>query len=158
MELTKESSISILIRSVEIAQTKGCFLLQEASLLKKAIDSFDKNAKTKPDFGTTEDPEIVAINLLLQGVQKAQNYKECPFSLGDASILYDTFKFLSENVGKGVDQNVNLGGSSSATKKDKKSAVTSLQSIPETQDDDEDDDEDEIKPIVSSKKGKKPAE
>jgi hypothetical protein len=81
MELTKESSISILIRSVEIAQTKGCFLLQEASLLKKAIDSFDKNAKTKPDFGTTEDPEIVAINLRFKVFKRLKTTRNVHFPL-----------------------------------------------------------------------------
>lgn len=147
-QLTKENSVTILSNSIDLAQKRGAFLLQEASLLKKAVDFFNKDVKTKPDFGGSENPEVVAINLLLQGVQKAQSHKDCPFNLNDAALLFDIFEFLVKDGGKDVAQNVNLGGS-------KSSSSSSVAQLTQLTEEDEDEDDDEIRPItVSSNKGK----
>jgi hypothetical protein len=155
-KLTKESCITILSNSVEIAQKRGTYLLQEASLLKKAVDFFNKELKEKPDFGSTENPEIVAINLLLQGVTKAQTHRECPFNLHDAALLFDVYEFLVKDSGKDVAQNVSLGsGSGSSKKESKKSAVSALQAVTEEDSNSDSDDNNEIRPLlVSSRKGK----
>jgi hypothetical protein len=155
-KLTKESCITILSNSVELAQKRGTYLLQEASLLTKAVDFFKKEDGEKPDFGgSKENPEIVAINLLLQGVTKAQNHRECPFNLHDAALLFDVYEFLVQNSGKDVAQNVGLG-SSAPKKESKKSAVSALQAVQEQSDSEEDDNE--IRPMtVSSRKGKERA-
>lgn len=158
--MNKDQAISLLCNSVELAQKKGAFLLQEASLLKKAVDYFNKDAKSKPDFGSQENPEIVAINLLLQGVQKAQAHRECPFNLNDAALLFEVFEFLVKDSGKDVAQNVNLGSSASGSsgKKEKKakSAVSALQAsrIEEDEEEEDEDDDNEIRPITVKGKGK----
>lgn len=147
-QMNKEQAISILTNSVELAQKKGSYLLQEAALLKKAIDFFNKDVKSKPDFGSSENAETVAINLLLQGVQKAQAHRECPFNLNDAALLFEIFELLVKEGGKEVAQNVNLGSS----KKDNKEAVSAIKSKKEEESDDDDDNE--IRPITTSTKGK----
>jgi hypothetical protein len=133
ISLTKENAISILINSVRIGQTKGAFLLKEASLLKKAIDFFNPEVKTKPDFGSSDDPEIVAINVLVQGVQKAQAHGNA-YSLDDAAVLWSVLEFLVKEVGSEV----------ASDKKGKG---------PEKSEDSDDDLDDEIKPkLLKSKK------
>ena len=158
--MNKEQAIYILSNSIELAQKKGTFLLQEASLLKKAVDFFNKDVKEKPDFGSSETPDIVATNLLLQGVQKAQSHRECPYNLHDAALLFEVFEFLVKNSGKDVAQNVNLGSSSSSKKdsKSKKSAVSSLQaSRVDEESEEEEEDDNEIRPITARSKGKERA-
>lgn len=153
-KLTKESCITILSNSVELAQKRGTYLLQEASLLTKAVDFFKKEDGEKPDFGGSTEPEIVAINLLLQGVTKAQNHRECPFNLHDAALLFDVYEFLVQNSGKDVAKNV--GSSAPKKKESKKSAVSALEAVQEESDSEEDDNE--IRPMtVSSRKGKERA-
>lgn len=157
-QMNKEQAIYILSNSVELAQKKGTFLLQEASLLKKAVDFFNKDVKEKPDFGSSETPDIVATNLLLQGVQKAQSHRECPYNLHDAALLFEVFEFLVKNSGKDVAQNVNLGSSSKKDSKTKKSAVSALQAsrVDEESEESEEDDN-EIRPITAKSKGKERA-
>ena len=147
--MNKEKAIAILITSVEAAQRKGTFLLSEASVLKKAVDYFNSDVKEKSDFGSQE-PETVALNLLLQGVQKAQNYKECPYNLTDAAILYDVVDFLVKDGGKDLSKNVNMA--STSPKKEKKVSKPVVKV--ESSESESDEESSEIRPISVSKKGK----
>lgn len=153
--ITKENSITVLINSVRLGQRMGAYLLKEVSFLKKAIDYFDVNVKeeNKPDLG--ENPEIVAVNLLLQGVQKAQQHGgEFSYSIDDAALLWDILEFWVKEGGKAVAQNVNVG--SSKSDKDGKAAKNAANSVraQSKQDDDSEEENDSNEIRISSKKGK----
>jgi hypothetical protein len=125
--LTKENSVQILINSVKLAQTKGCFLLQECALIKKAFDFFDKNVKEKPTFGESqEDPKVICCNLLLQSVQKANSSPNNPFSIEDAALLFQVFEFLAKEMGPEVTPKSNETSGSSTKAKASKSLRDSV--------------------------------
>ena len=129
--INKENSVIILSNSVRMGQKMGAYILRESNILKKAIDFFNPDVTEKPDFGGTQDPEIVAVNLLLQGVQKAQAHGgEHAYSIDDAALLWDIMEFWMKEGGKAVAQNVNVSGSSrkEETAKSSKPVATSLKS------------------------------
>jgi hypothetical protein len=155
MSINKENSITVLINSVRLGQKMGSYVLRETKLLKQAIDYFNPDVKDKPTFEDSENPEIVAVNLLLQGVQKAQAHGgEFSFSIDDAALLWDIMEFWIKEGGKEVTQNVNVSGSTSKEKnaKSAKQAASSVRSIKVEEDDE--DYEDDAKLITVSKKGK----
>jgi hypothetical protein len=84
--LTTENSLDFLIQYTELAQKSGVFNLQEADLLKKAVDAL----KDVP----SEISKMDAQNLLTQAVAKGQS-KGC-YSLADASTIYNICLFLSK--------------------------------------------------------------
>jgi hypothetical protein len=165
-QINKENSIAILINSVRMGQKMGAYLLKETKVLKQAIDYFNPDVTDKPTFESAENPEIVAVNLLLQGVQKAQNHGgEFAYSIDDAALLWDILEFWIKEGGRAVTQNVKGAGSSKDSNGSAKSAVnaanrkkTLVSSENEVhRDKDEDEDEEdynEIAPISYHKKGK----
>lgn len=142
----------------------GAYVLREVKLLKQAIDYFNPDVKEKPTFENSENPEIVAVNLLLQGVQKAQAHGgEFSFSIDDAALLWDIMEFWIKEGGKAVTQNVNVSGTPSSKEKSRsaKQAASSVRTISKS-DDEEGDDEDEkdSTPLITvspSRKGKERA-
>lgn len=97
IELNSENSIVLLTRFIEVAQQKGAYQLREASILKKAVDYFNPDIKTKPVFreGDT-NPELTAKSLLLQGAQVGQAKGSYP--LDDAALLYDIVELVSKDL------------------------------------------------------------
>jgi hypothetical protein len=151
--ITKENSITVLINSVRLGQKMGAYLLKEVSFLKKAIDFFDPNVKpeNKPDLG--ENAEVVAVNLLLQGVQKAQNHGgDFAYSIDDAALLWDILEFWVKEGGKAVAQNVNVGKSEKEGKSAKHAANSVRAQSKVEEDSSSEADDNEIR--ISSKKGK----
>ncbi|KAJ3228630.1 hypothetical protein HDU81_006020 [Chytriomyces hyalinus] len=154
--INRENSIAILSNSVRMGQKMGAYLLREVSLLKKAIDFFNPEIKDKPDFGGSQDPEIVAVNLLLQGVQKAQSHGgEFSYSIDDAALLWDIMEFWMKEGGKAVAQNVNVSSSPKSDKESKsaKSAVNSARvaKISEEEEEEDDDNEIRVRPLSKGK-------
>lgn len=78
----------VLSQYVESAQQKGAYALQEAELLKRAVDVLMNNAEDK------EVDKNLAVNLLVQGVQKGQRHGA--YSLSDAAVLHKVVVFLVE--------------------------------------------------------------
>ena len=94
--LNNENSIQILHQYVELAQSKGAFILQEADLLKRACDIL---------FNNVTDNEInipTAKNLLIQGVQKGQRHGA--YTLADAATLHKIVQFVAANLEAPVPQ------------------------------------------------------
>jgi len=92
--LNEQNSVQILGQFVELAQQKGAFLLQEAEILKRAMDVLLLNA---------QDNDInpaLAKNLLIQGVNKGQRHGS--YSLQDAALLHKVVSFLSSTLPKEV--------------------------------------------------------
>lgn len=84
--LDNANSIQILSQYVEIAQSKGAFLLPEAELLKRAVDVLKNNVP---------DNEINNINgrqLLIQGIHKGQRHGS--YTLNDAALLSKVVQFV----------------------------------------------------------------
>jgi hypothetical protein len=84
--LNNQNSVKILIKYTELAQQKGVFTLNEAGLLKRAIDVLSGGS----------DPEIndlVAKSLLVQAVHKGQ--RSGAYTLSDAALLDKTVTFVS---------------------------------------------------------------
>ena len=145
-EITRENSVVILSNSVRMGQKMGAFLLREVSLLKKAIDFFNPDVETKPDFGDKQDPEIVAINLLLQGVQKAQSHGgELAFSIDDAALLWDIIEFWMKEGGKGVAPKPVAAATPAPAAPARKSARALVKELIEEED--EDDNEIRVRPL-----------
>jgi len=85
--LDKNSSIKILIQYIEISQKAGAYELKEAEILKRAADVLTNNA---------QDPEInenLAINLLIQGINKGQKHGGA-YTLNDASLLHKVIQYI----------------------------------------------------------------
>lgn len=85
--LDKNSSINIFIQYIEIAQKAGAYELKEAEILKRSTDVLINNVI---------DPEInenMAINLLIQGINKGQKHGGA-FTLNDAALLHKVIQFL----------------------------------------------------------------
>lgn len=152
MQINKESSIVALTNSVRMGQRMGAFLIREASLLLDAINYFNDDIKEKAEiFSNTEEPEIVAINLLLQGVQKAQAHGgEHAYSLEDAAYLWKVIDFWIQKGGKEVSQNI----TKRTVEKDGKSAKSVVDNARVKQEEEEDEELDEIRPMTTLKKGK----
>lgn len=159
--INKENSVAILVNSVRIGQKMGAYVLRETKLLKQAIDYFNPDVKDKPTFENSENPEIVAVNLLLQGVQKAQAHGgEFAYSIDDAALLWDIMEFWIKEGGKAVTQNVNVSGPVKE-KKSAKQAAASVRTITKSAPEDDDEESEDEKPstplITVSKKGKERA-
>lgn len=88
LNLDLNKCLNILSQYVESAQQKGAYALQEAEVLKRAIDVVINNAEDK------EVDKNAGVNLLVQGVQKGQRHGA--YSLADASLLHKVIVFLVE--------------------------------------------------------------
>lgn len=153
--INKENSINVLVNSVRLGQKMGAFLLRESALLADAIDYFNPDIKDKPTFENSENPEVVAVNLLLQGVQKAQAHGgEFSYGMDDARLLWKIMEFWVKESGKAVTQNLASGSSKDKRQKGSAASAVRQQSEKVEEENDEEDDEDEIRPIQVSKKGK----
>jgi len=153
--INKENSIAVLINSVRFGQKMGAYALRETKLLKQAFDYFNPDIKEKPTFENSENPEIVAVNLLLQGVQKAQAHGgEFAYSIDDAALLWDIMEFWIKEGGKDVTKNVNVAPQKE--KKSAKQAASSVRSISKMDEKEveEEESEDDTPTITVSKKGK----
>lgn len=152
--ITKEYSITVLVNSVRFGQRMGAYALREAKLLKQAIDYFNPDIKEKPTFDGVSNPELAAVNLLLQGVQKAQAHGgEFAYSFDDAALLWDITEFWLKEGGNAVAQNVNTA-SPSKDKSSKSAKAAASSSVKSIRTEEEDDDEDEPTITVSQRKGK----
>jgi hypothetical protein len=87
LTLDNKNSVQILAQYVELAQQKGAFLLNEAELLKRAMDVLLNNV---PDQDINQE---MSIQLLIQGVNKGQ--KNGSYTLNDASLLSKVVQFIS---------------------------------------------------------------
>ncbi|RKO94289.1 hypothetical protein BDK51DRAFT_28902 [Blyttiomyces helicus] len=144
-QINRKNSIAVLNNSIRMGQMNGAFLLREASLLKDALDFFDDNVKEKPTFDTADNPETVAVSLLLQGVQKAQAHGgEKAYSLDDAALLHKIHEFWLKELGSSVNQ------------KERRSAKAAASAARDpASDDDNDEDEVSVNTVsLRSKKGK----
>lgn len=144
-QINKENSIAIFVNTIKAGQAKGAFLIQEANILKKAIDYFNKDVKVKPEFGNNQDPEIVAVNLLIQGCQKVQNSVNNPLSLEDAATIFECFEYwvkLSNGEVKAAEPEP-------APKKSAKAVAQSLKTVVE--EDDDDNDEEPVERLITVK-------
>jgi len=88
--LDNKNSIQILTQYVEVAQQKGAYLLNEAEILKRAIDVSVNNV---PD---NEIDTNLAKQLLIQGVNKGQRHGA--YTLNDASLLSKVVAFVASGV------------------------------------------------------------
>lgn len=87
LTLDNTNSIQILSQYIELAQQKGAFLLNEAELLKRAMDVLVNNV---PDH---EINKQTSVQLLIQGVNKGQRHGA--YTLNDASLLSKVVQFVS---------------------------------------------------------------
>lgn len=88
--LNDSNSIQILSQYIEIAQNKGAFVLSEAELLKRAVDTILNNVP---------DQQINAINgrqLLVQGIHKGQRHGA--YTLNDASLLHKVVQYVENSI------------------------------------------------------------
>jgi hypothetical protein len=85
--LTKENSINIFIQYIEIAQKVGAYELKEADILKRASDVLIHHTKDH------EISENLAINLLIQGINKAQKHGGA-YTLNDAALLHKVIQYI----------------------------------------------------------------
>ncbi len=91
--LNKDTARLILSQFVENANTKGCYTLKDAMLLKRAADYFSKDVKEKiPLVENDVDPEGTAENVLVSGVQVAQS--KGAYSLSDSAMLFQVVSYL----------------------------------------------------------------
>lgn len=89
LTLDNTNSIQILSQYIELAQQKGAFLLNEAELLKRAMDVLVNNV---PDH---EINKQTSIQLLIQGVNKGQRHGS--YTLNDASLLSKVVQYVSSS-------------------------------------------------------------
>jgi hypothetical protein len=88
--LDNQNSVQILAQYVELAQQKGAFLLNEAELLKRAMDVLVNNV---PD---QELNDVNSKQLLIQGVNKGQRHGS--YTLNDAALLSKVVQFVASNT------------------------------------------------------------
>lgn len=125
--LNKENSIQILNNSLDRGRLMGAFSLKDAHAIKQARDFFNPDVKDKPTFNDAPDPEIAAINIFLQAVQKAQGHGgEFAYTFEDASLLWEIIEFwIKESGSKAVVENVRMNDgpaeSKSSSSRDKSS-------------------------------------
>lgn len=84
--LDRNTSISILIQYIEVAQKAGSYDLKESDILKRSVDVLVNNANDN------EINEALALNLLIQGIMKGQ--KSGSYTLNDASLLHKVINFI----------------------------------------------------------------
>lgn len=106
LTLTSENTLPILIKYIELSQSKGAFLLTEADILKRAVDVL---TSTKVDKDIDKDK---AKTLLIQAVNKGQLHGD--YTLNDASLLFNVVQYVTNN-------DVSMTGSSSSKGKEKES-------------------------------------
>ena len=85
--LDDKNSIQILSQYIEVAQQKGAYLLNEAEILKRAMDVL---------MNSVPDKEIdtnMAKQLLIQGVNKGQRHGA--YTLNDAALLSKVVLFIA---------------------------------------------------------------
>lgn len=88
--LDNSNSIQILVQYIELAQQKGAYLLNEAELLKRAMEVLVNNV---PD---NELNHVNSKQLLVQGVNKGQRHGA--YTLNDAALLSKVVQFISNNL------------------------------------------------------------
>lgn len=88
--LDDTNSVQIILNFVDVAQSKGTFLLSEADILKRCRDVLLSNA-TDPEINVVQ-----AKQLIVQSIIKGQS-KGC-FTLDDASILHKVCQYISTNL------------------------------------------------------------
>lgn len=94
--LDNTNSIQILAQYVEVAQQKGAYLLNEAELLKRAMEVCLNNVPDNDiDFN-------LAKQLLIQGVNKGQ--RQGAYTLNDAALLNKVVVFLTNTTVPQVQQ------------------------------------------------------
>jgi len=123
--LTKENSINIFVQYIEIAQKAGAYELKEADILKRASDVLIHGAKDQ------EINENLAINLLIQGLNKGQKHGGA-FTLNDAALLHKVIQFVVTNA----QQSEESKPIEEAPKNDAVSEVSNVQEPVEDSDDD----------------------
>jgi hypothetical protein len=89
--LDNTNSLQILSQYIELAQSKGAYLLAEAEILKRAAD-FLLNKVADAELNDSN-----ARQLLVQGVHKGQRHG-C-YTLNDAALLSKVVNFVSANSG-----------------------------------------------------------
>ena len=108
--ITKDNAVILLPQFIEVANSKGAFLLREASLLKKACDYVKPEVKNKPQFIEDDaNPRATALRLLLQGAHKAQS--QGSFLLHDSAALFE----ICELVTKELEDTEKKGGAGNVT-------------------------------------------
>ena len=85
--LDNNNSIQILAQYIEHAQQKGAYLLNEAELLKRAVEVLINNVH---DNELNSDNSI---QLLVQGVNKGQRHGA--YTLNDAALLSKVVNFIA---------------------------------------------------------------
>lgn len=88
--LNDNNTVQILSQYIEIAQNKGAFVLSEAELLKRAVDTLLNNVP---------DQQINGINgrqLLIQGIYKGQRHGA--YTLNDAALLHKVVQFVETSI------------------------------------------------------------
>jgi hypothetical protein len=91
--LDNTNSVQILAQYIEVAQQKGAYLLNEAEILKRAMDVLINNV---PDKEISED---LAKQLLIQGINKGQRHGA--YTLNDAALLSKVVTFVSSSLQQG---------------------------------------------------------
>jgi hypothetical protein len=88
--LDNQNSLQILAQYIEVAQQKGAYLLNEAEILKRAMDVLMNNVPDK------EIDANMAKQLLIQGINKGQRHGA--YTLNDASLLSKVVIFVAQGV------------------------------------------------------------
>lgn len=88
--LDDSNSVQILSQYIEVAQQKGAFLLNEAEILKRAMDVVINRV---PD---NEIDVSLAKQLLIQGVNKGQRHGA--YTLNDAALLSKVVQFVANSL------------------------------------------------------------
>jgi len=88
--LDNQNSIQILAQYIEVAQQKGAYLLNEAEILKRAMDVLMNNVPDK------EIDANMAKQLLIQGVNKGQRHGA--YTLNDAALLSKVVIFVAQGT------------------------------------------------------------
>lgn len=88
--LDEKNSVQILSQYIEVAQQKGAYLLNEAEILKRAMDVLVNNVPDK------EIDQNMAKQLLIQGVNKGQRHGA--YTLNDAALLSKVVLFVANGA------------------------------------------------------------
>lgn len=88
--LDNQNSVQILAQYIEVAQQKGAYLLNEAEILKRAMDVLMNNIHDK------EIDANMAKQLLIQGVNKGQRHGA--YTLNDAALLSKVVLFVAQET------------------------------------------------------------
>lgn len=94
--LDNQNSVQILAQYIEVAQQKGAYLLNEAEILKRAMDVLMNNVPDK------EIDANMAKQLLIQGVNKGQRHGA--YTLNDAALLSKVVLFVAQGTPEGQAQ------------------------------------------------------